>query len=600
MCGAIIIAATRMPFFEDVGIELAKEIGKRLIDAVTARRKDAPVESAPADFQTKISDHLAFVARITERVEFFGLARGKQTDQDTVDLFLSLPRKFVGSRFQKQMKELALLQSSANHVLLGAPGSGKTTTVKRLARHLLNEAPLSPRDGAQYPVLVRLRTISGEQGLLEALGDIFGLTEQASWFRKEKEPRSRHLERQARMIGFVADRTGALLLFDGLDEVDGTLRPSVEDEITFLAESCDASKIIVTCRSGDYNSQLSRFDVLELAPLEPHQIEMIVKRWTNDALRFLNAVRAQPFLDLTTRPLFLCQLLTIFNQTDSIPDQPTDVVERVVRLALEEWDERHKKQPRRSRYATFDSSRKRDFLANMAFWFTYVSPKEQLSTSALEVAYGEIHERFGLPAGDAKLVAHELETHTGIFVEVGTVFEFSHLSLQEFLTATYLVRQPLSKAFTRYLTAKPAPLAVAAALSTRPEIWLSQLLLSDPTLRVVPAETWRSFFSRLLQERPAFVKSASLGFACIAFSILGPYKDDFVRQFLLQPVIQESIKTAAAFYQLKRDRTTCRISLHKRTYSDFEVHPLHEISVVPETMNELSAAGILRTSDLSA
>lgn len=589
-----------MPFFEDVGIELAKEIGKRLLDAVTARRKDAPVESAPADFQAKISDHLSFVARITERVEFFGLAKGKQTDHDTVDLFLSLPRKFVGRRLQKQMKELVLLQRSANHVLLGAPGSGKTTTLKRLARHLLNEGPISPRDGSQYPVLVRLRTISGEQGLLDALGDVFGLTDQSSWLRKEKEPRVRNLERQARMIAFVADGTGALLLLDGLDEVDGALRPSVEDEITLLAESCAESKIIVTCRSGDYNAQLSRFDVLELAPLEAGQIELIVKRWTNDASRFLNTVRSQPFLDLTTRPLFLCQLLTIFNQTGSIPDQPTDVVERVVRLALEEWDERHKKQPRRSRYATFDSSRKRDFLANVAFWFTYVNPKEQLTTSALEAAYGEIHERFGLPSGDAKLVAHELETHTGIFVEVGTVFEFSHLSLQEFLTASYLVRQPLSKAFIRYLTAKPAPLAVAAALSTRPEIWLSQLLLSDPALRVVSIEIWRSFFARLLQERPALVKSASLGFACIAFAMLGPCKDDYVRQFLLQPVVQESMKTAAAFYRLKCDQTSCRAVLHKPTYTDFEIHPLREITVAAETMNELWATGILRKSDLSA
>jgi len=601
-----------MSFLEALGLDLAKDVGKKLIDAIVKShqeqpldtsvksRKELAVDSAPPDFEARIAEHLGFVARITERVEFFGLAEAKQTDRDTIDLFMSLPRKFAGARSQKQISEAALLRRLRNYVLLGAPGSGKTTTIKRLARHILTKAPASERDQAQYPLVIRLRTLTGEQGLIDSIGFIYGLAEQRTWSRRERESFARTQERRARAIGFIADTTGALFLLDGLDEVDKSLRDIVENEITLLAESCDVARMIVTCRSGDYNAQLSHFDVLELAPLESHQIELIARRWTREPAEFLRGVRGQPFFDLTTRPLFLCQLLTIFEQTGTIPDQPTDVVERVVRLALEEWDERHKKQPRRSRYAAFDTARKRDFLANLAFWFMYVNPQEQLNRVLLEMAYAEIHERFGLPSDDATLVARELETHTGIFVEVGTAFEFSHLSLQEFLAANYLVRQPISRRFIQYLSAKAAPLAIAVALSTTPETWFAQLLLTDQALQTVRPDTWRSFCSRLLQERPAFVHGVTLGFACIALAMLGPSKDEFVRRFLTQPVTQRSIKLAAAYYRLKRHEGACGVVLRDDLHIPADPAPLREIWIGCGALDELDKSGLLRRADLSS
>jgi hypothetical protein len=549
-----------MTFLETIGLDAAREIAKRLVNRAFEGGTSHP--DSASDFETSIADHLVFVDNITARVEFYGLGEAKSTDRDTVDLFASLPRKFAGKSVTKPVTELHLISAADPYVLLGAPGAGKTTSLKRIARRLLTTAPRRVRDNAQYPIFVRLRELTRERNVVEILGSILGLTAHAThWKQQEKESAIAFHERKIAAVVSIADRTGALILLDGLDEVEPAVRSSVERDISALAEHSRTAHIIVTCRSGDYNAQLEQFNVLELSPLGKEQIARIARRWTKEWRRFLASLAAQPFEDLASRPLFLCQLLVIFDQTGSIPDQPSDAVERVVRLALEEWDQQHKKQSRRSKYAKFDSAKKRDFLAALAFWFFYKVPRERFTTGLLELVYLELHARFELPADDARLVAVELETHTGIFVEVGRQFEFSHLSLQEFLAAAYLVRQPIVPEYITYLKAKPAVLAIAVALSTRPESWLAELLLRDASLASLEDATLRSFFARLLQERPAFESSAQLGIVAMSLIGLLKFRDEYVRRFLDLAVVRSSVSTAAACYRISSARGQYRLTL---------------------------------------
>lgn len=58
----------------------------------------------------------------------------------------------------------------------------------------------------------------------------------------------------------------------------------------------------------------------------------------------------------------------------------------------------------------------------------------------------KIHEIFGLPREDAAKVAGELESHTGLFVQSAyDIFEYSRKSLQEYLTAEFVVKLPPSR-----------------------------------------------------------------------------------------------------------------------------------------------------------
>jgi hypothetical protein len=110
-------------------------------------------------------------------------------------------------------------------------------------------------------------------------------------------------------------------------------------------------------------------------------------------------------------------------------------------------------------------------------------------------------------------VVRELESHTGILVQSSfETFEFSHLSLQEYLAAHYIVREPSLRNIRVYLEKYAPPVAIAVALSSNPSVWLATILLRFYE---------RPYFDRLLTpmlhrvmlERPYFSVDVTLGVA---------------------------------------------------------------------------------------
>ena len=79
--------------------------------------------------------------------------------------------------------------------------------------------------------------------------------------------------------------------------------------------------------------------------------------------------------------------------------------------------------------------------------------------------YREIYVNYGLRISEAQAVVNELETHTGLIVQSGTeLFEFSHKSLQEYLTAVFIVGLPAIPTNMIELQVMPNELAIATAL----------------------------------------------------------------------------------------------------------------------------------------
>lgn len=364
------------------------------------------------------------------------MSSAKTTDL-SVPLALGQPRQFRGNRSSlSTFTEKQLLSSPDPVLILGGPGCGKTTTVKRLARRLLTQKNSGSEIDYQFPLVIRLREMKPNASLHLELIKTVGLTNlvkpaetaesKEKWAKYQKnhgqsEPTKEMEDRLAGLepetaIQKILNESHLLLLIDGLDELDSTHRASIHVELEALARALPNCKVIATCRAGDYNEHLDGFDILELSPLTSEQISQVATRWLKkSAPDFLASLEGVPYRDMAQRPLLLAQLINLFDDDGYLPHQPSDVYKRMLDLLLEQWNKQRGIR-RISKYSKFSVDRKTKFLAALAYQLTFRLRTKTFSEEILVEAYEKIHRQLNLPSNEAREVARELESHTGIIV----------------------------------------------------------------------------------------------------------------------------------------------------------------------------------------
>ncbi len=505
-----------------------------IINALTAKIKELRSQNK-GRIASSIANHLVEVENWANTFQFYGMSIPQLTGDMTIALELATePRKFRSASEQPTKSEGELLLDPTHTLLLGEPGSGKSTTLKRLALTVLHTAPQDERDSVQYPIVIRLRELPEGRSLTDRLANIFGLEpapREIITTRKVRDPNGRvHTEEEKHVemrvdnekvedvvITFLND-SKALLLLDGLDELSREHRWQIREEIVLLGRKLASSKIVVSCRSGDYLRNMEGFSIFEICPLNQAQIKAIANRWlAGREEEFLAHLGALPYFDVANRPLMLTQLLLLYKRNGYMPDQPNQIYSKLAQLMLEDWDSQREIR-RISTYSGFNPKQKADFLASLAYQLTYILDKTSFNESDLVSVYNSICSNFRLPMNEAVQVANEIQTHNGIIVEgPSNTYEFCHLSFQEYLCADYIVRGgPLDALLIESFFKKPAPLAVSIALSSQPSNWLSNLILTIKNLTRISPDDMASFLSRMLIERPVFQKSELLGFAVLA------------------------------------------------------------------------------------
>jgi HEAT repeat protein/DNA polymerase III delta prime subunit len=217
---------------------------------------------------------------------------------DDAPLATHLPWVYKDSNSAREFNQVeeALVAYHRRLLLLGAPGSGKTTTLLHIAQQLIAEAVANPT--APLPLLVNLSKLK-----LESSGG-FSL---AFWRRlqSDAEPHDHRVEQWlvselTRYPGFPKElarswvkegRIAALL--DGLDEVDDHYRAELVRVLnaTYLPDHPD-SVVIVGSRINEYlplqdrkETRLQLEGAVTLQPLTPIQIDQYLKAAQATGLR---------------------------------------------------------------------------------------------------------------------------------------------------------------------------------------------------------------------------------------------------------------------------------------------------------------------------
>lgn len=470
--------------------------------------------------------HLQEVVNWADAVQFFGMPAPRGTRETTVPLALTgLPRKFralnSAEAENSTYSENDFLNDPAHAVLLGDPGAGKTTTIKRLILELMRPGSANDSFSITTPICLRLRSSSAAIPLHCLIARVFGISYATSAEDYRLEPQNVAPDVRDAVVGIL--NSGKFMVFlDGLDEINPSSFSSTCFQIVELSLRLTDCKVVVSCRSGAYQNDLAGFSTLELKPLSVEQINDVATQWLGsmeDAVTFRQQAEQSRTQDLLDRPLYLAQLLAVFQNTGYLPQQPNYLSRRIVLLMIEGWDQKRSIH-RPSAYANFDAENKLDFLSCLAFELL-IDLKIEFDTYTLREAYGRIHSKFALPKSEAEKVANELEAHTGLIVESGfDKWAFTHLSLQEYLAANYIVRAPFDTTTCVISQTYPEVIAVAVALSSNATEWFISLVSDNTTMGV--KENIRDgvrFATRLAQEKPRFTISSLLG-ACVMRFVL--------------------------------------------------------------------------------
>ena len=272
------------------------------------------------------------------------------------------------NRQDRRRRVSDLLRERRNYAILGDPGAGKTTSLKKIAMGLIEDPAKHKESG--YPILVRLRDLGFAMSLTGAILDLLGITLKYDESLDTEAKENLRL----RIVSQYLDNMEARLLLDGLDELHPGAKERVVRELRQLLLNSIRFNIIITCRAGDFTYSFDNAEVLVLEPLSDNQIRLFARKWLDEtaAEEFLKQVRETPYGGSEVLPLTLAHLCAIYERTGSVPEKPRTVYRKIVRLLLEEWDEQRSIQ-RPSAYASFETDRKEEFLRAIAFHLTIKS-----------------------------------------------------------------------------------------------------------------------------------------------------------------------------------------------------------------------------------
>lgn len=466
-----------------------------------------------------------------------GMPRPLDTPAVTIGLeFAEVARRFRGSGRPGQiLEERDLIMNSRSLLVLGDPGSGKTTTMKRLVLSVFEEVDIAADPLLMPLVIVCRKTDWSSTRLVQQVARLTGLDLEAA-----TSSFGFSAAESAQIVASLLDKMSCLLILDGLDEVSPGLRGPILDDLVSLNRFTSHATVICSCRSGDA-PHVEGFFVAELLPLTREQQRSIVGRRTDQADAFMeNVASSSVDAQLLDRPLFLNHLLTVFEATGSLAQRPVDLYRQLVRLMIHEWDEQRRVR-RQGKVAGLDATNVLEALRFLAFAMTE-DGSARLTPDDANRLYPELAEAFGFRKSSGLALLRDIEANAGFIGETPTGFEFTHFTLQEFLCADSIVQRLPSRSVDRVLAANPEIAAVAVALSADPNEWLRQ----RSGRGVLPSsDEVRLFIDRLGQERPRFVARRELGTQLLQIALQASANDfEYWSRLLDHPAVKRSIKMA--------------------------------------------------------
>ncbi len=346
-------------------------------------------------------------------------------------------------------------------MVLGQPGAGKSTFLKRIGLAALQdkEQQIKSRiwqnlpglktssisdefyEHERLPVLIELkRCISSK---IDLVGKIQAELEICGFENSEK------------LTKILLEEGKMLVLLDGLDEIPNQYFGKAITQIQDFVNQYHQNRFIISCRTAAYEGGFSNLVNVEMADFDDGQIQQFITNWFSQdkdrevdvaktCWELLNSQDYQATKELAHTPLLLTFLCLVYDDSLAFPKNRADLYKYALDIFLTKWaaekrihrDPIYKDLSLRLEEAMLSKIAYQQFSQDRLFF-----NKEEIITEIREYLANNLNAPNHL---DGSEVLQAIQVQQGILVERSrSVFSFSHLTLQEYLTAQYIVDHDL-------------------------------------------------------------------------------------------------------------------------------------------------------------
>jgi hypothetical protein len=334
-------------------------------------------------------------------------------------------------------------------VILGAPGSGKSTIMNWFAQEMARASfsqryplsrKLSPR---QIPILLRITDYTKR---LQEHNDL----------SLEQFFREQHKKYHGLLIDKM-EQGGCLVLIDGLDEADKDISAQLYQFISnyFTSSTAqDYNRFIITSRIFGYQEKVRAFlsyPHYALLNLDREQIEQFLAKRslvTEQQDRLLETFEINPSVKrLAANPLLLTLLIALQAYAGKLPQSRIGLYEAIVSMLLDEWNmnkpESFKLKPDEIEWA-------KQILSELAYQLQGESSAREKEVNKItrRVIAGERYDMQMEVVSDDNIqqLLQKLRRSCELFIRMQKGYVvFAHRSFQEYFIALYLAQKPLEE-----------------------------------------------------------------------------------------------------------------------------------------------------------
>jgi energy-coupling factor transporter ATP-binding protein EcfA2 len=399
------------------------------------------------------------------------------TEMERVETEEALREALAVREAREPVSAQQAIDESDRLVLLGDPGSGKTTLVNFLTHALAcagNEeltqgcldrlrktGPWS--HGAMFPVRVVLREFgawrTGPSGMADETAGALAafLQHQLSVWKLDGLWDEIH-------EGLQSEETPFFILLDGLDEVPEAERGAVVRVVQDFAGRYRHNRYLVTCRIYAYvgaKHQLRGFRQSVLASFNDEQIAGFVRAWFGelaeknpmqaDAIRdkaegLIRALKVRGLQELARQPLLLTVMTLLHSSYGTLPEDRVELYQDAVELLLQRWKGEADGVAGFMEGLGLGHLRKSSLEAGIyhVAFNAHAGQKDGAGTADIEEGklLLQLEPYLGGSLDHAKAFIRFIREKTGLLIRhKPEQFTFPHRTFQEFLAACHLVRQ---------------------------------------------------------------------------------------------------------------------------------------------------------------